>query len=63
MEISRLLRHRRVFNTSTLAQKFEVSTKSIWRDLEFMRNRLGYVIEYSPKEWSFVGKPPKERVL
>ncbi len=33
-------------NASTLARKIEVSTKSIHRDIEFMRDRLGLPIEY-----------------
>src|SRR5450759_3668216 len=33
-------------NASTLARELEVSTKSIHRDLEFMRDRLDLPIEY-----------------
>jgi proteasome accessory factor B len=33
-------------NASTLARELEVSTKSIQRDLEFMRDRLGLPVEY-----------------
>lgn len=33
-------------NATTLAQELEVSTKSIHRDLEFMRDRLGLPVEY-----------------
>ena len=33
-------------NASTLARELEVSTKSIHRDLEFMRDRLGLPLEY-----------------
>jgi proteasome accessory factor B len=35
-------------NTSTLARELEVSTKTIQRDLEFMRDRLSLPIEYQP---------------
>lgn len=34
-------------NTSTLARELEVSTKSIQRDLDFMRDRLNLPIEYN----------------
>jgi predicted DNA-binding transcriptional regulator YafY len=33
-------------NASTLARELEVSTKSIYRDLDFMRDRLGLPLEY-----------------
>ncbi len=33
-------------NASTLARELEVSTKSIHRDLEFMRDRLELPMEY-----------------
>jgi predicted DNA-binding transcriptional regulator YafY len=35
-------------NASTLARELEVSTKSIHRDLEFMRDRLNLPIEFDP---------------
>jgi proteasome accessory factor B len=35
-------------NASTLARELEVSTKSIHRDLEFMRDRLNLPIEFAP---------------
>lgn len=37
---------RRPMNATQLAQKLEVSTKTIHRDLEFMRDRIGLPIEY-----------------
>lgn len=36
-------------NASTLARELEVSTKSIHRDIEFMRDRLQLPIEYDPQ--------------
>jgi proteasome accessory factor B len=33
-------------NATQLAQEFEVSTKSIYRDIEFMRDRMGLPIEF-----------------
>jgi predicted DNA-binding transcriptional regulator YafY len=35
-------------NASTLAREIEVSTKSIHRDIEFMRDRLNLPIEFNP---------------
>lgn len=35
-------------NCSTLARRLEVSTKTVHRDLEFMRDRLGLPIEFKP---------------
>ena len=35
-------------NASTLARELEVSTKSIHRDIEFMRDRLNLPIEFAP---------------
>lgn len=32
---------------STLAKRFEVSAKTIQRDLEFLRDRIGLPIEYN----------------
>lgn len=65
--VCRLLREREPFNATRLAILFEVSTKTIQRDLDFMRDRLGYQFEWkmvgSLDEWSYVGKPPRRRVL
>src|ERR1017187_9922117 len=33
-------------NASTLAREIEVATKTIHRDIEFMRDRLGLPVEY-----------------
>jgi len=35
-------------NASTLAREIEVATKTIHRDIEFMRDRLGLPIEFAP---------------
>jgi proteasome accessory factor B len=40
-------------NATTLARQLEVSTKSIHRDLEFMRDRLGLPIQYDAKRFGF----------
>ena len=35
-------------NASTLAREIEVATKTIHRDIEFMRDRLGLPVEFNP---------------
>ena len=40
-------------NTLTLAQKLEVSRKSILRDIQFMRDRLRLPIDYDPQHWGY----------
>lgn len=40
-------------NASTLAREMEVSTKSIQRDLEFMRDRFGLPIEYDGARFGY----------
>jgi len=40
-------------NASDLAKEFEVSTKSIHRDLAFMRDNLGLPLAYDSRRWGF----------
>src|SRR6266853_2980118 len=40
-------------NASTLARELEVSTKSIHRDLEFMRERLQFPLEYDGARFGY----------
>lgn len=40
-------------NATRLATELEVSTKSIQRDIEFMRDRLGLPIEYHPQKYGY----------
>ena len=40
-------------NAATLARALEVSTKSIHRDLEFMRDRLGLPLEYDASRFGY----------
>ena len=40
-------------NATTLARQLEVSTKSIHRDLEFMRDRLELPIQYDAKQFGY----------
>ena len=65
--ISRWLREGRRLTRNLVAAELEVDAKTIERDIDFMRDRLGYQIDWimvGPKEdWSYRGQPPKERVL
>jgi predicted DNA-binding transcriptional regulator YafY len=45
-------------NASTLARQLEVCTKSIHRDLEFMRDRLELPIQYDSKRFGFYYTEP-----
>jgi proteasome accessory factor B len=40
-------------NATTLARELEVSTKSVHRDIEFMRDRLGLPIEYDGSHFGY----------
>jgi len=51
------------FKVAELASAFEVCEHTLKRDIEFMRDRLGYSIEYNPETRQWEGQPPKERVL
>jgi predicted DNA-binding transcriptional regulator YafY len=61
--IERLFRIRRLIiagrgpvNATTLAAQLETSRKTIHRDLEFLRDRLGLPLEYDHAEhtWRFI---------
>src|SRR6266567_2479166 len=53
LRIHQALRAGNFPNASTLALDLEVSTKSIQRDLEFMRDRLGLPLEYDGRRWGY----------
>src|SRR5882762_1997274 len=40
-------------NATTLAAGIEVVTKTIHRDIEFMRDRLGLPVEYDPRRYGY----------
>ena len=48
VRIHQALQSGKVPNASTLAREIEVATKTIHRDIEFMRDRLGLPIEFNP---------------
>lgn len=47
-------------NATDLARALEISTKSIHRDIEFMRDRLGFPIEYDPHRLGYY--TPRKRI-
>lgn len=47
-------------NATTLARQLEVSTKSIQRDLEFMRDRLQLPVAYDPRRYGYHYTEPVE---
>ena len=49
MRIHQRLQSHAFPNAATLARELEVSTKSVHRDLEFMRDRLDLPLEYDPQ--------------
>ena len=40
-------------NAQKLAEKLEVSAKTVQRDIEFLRDRLRAPIEYDARRWGF----------
>jgi len=53
LRIHEELKAGRDVNCSRLAGDLEVSTKTVMRDIEFMRDQLGLPIEYEPSEYSY----------
>ena len=53
MRIHEELQDGRLTNCTKLAKKFEASTKTIMRDLAFMRDQLDLPVEYDPKTYSW----------
>ncbi len=49
LQIHQMIQAGRYPSAKVLAQELEVSTKSVYRDLEFMRDRLELPLEYHPK--------------
>jgi len=45
-------------NATTLARELEVSSKSVWRDVEFMRERLGLPLEYDDRRFGYFYTEP-----
>jgi predicted DNA-binding transcriptional regulator YafY len=50
-------------NVPAVAAELECSQKTIYRDIEFLRSRFGYVMEYDPNSHGWVGRVPAEAIL
>lgn len=53
LRIHEKLKHERHPNCQKLAEELEVSSKTIQRDILFMRDQLGLPIEYDPDEYGY----------
>ncbi|HEY2139447.1 MAG TPA: HTH domain-containing protein, partial [Chthoniobacterales bacterium] len=58
MRLHAALKARRFPNCRKIAAEFEVSPKTIQRDIDFMRYRLGLPIDYHPREFGFYYTEP-----
>jgi predicted DNA-binding transcriptional regulator YafY len=58
-----LLRTGGRFTAAGVAVRFEVSRKTIMRDLEFMRDRMGYAYEWNGKLGRYLLKSAPPAVL
>lgn len=47
------------FNARTIAAEFEVSSKTIQRDLIYLRDRMGYEFHFNPRtgQWKLLKAP------
>lgn len=53
LQIHEAIRSGRYPNATRLARELEVSTKSIQRDIDFMRDRMGLPIAYDQQRWGY----------
>lgn len=58
MRLHAALKAKRFPNCQKIAAELEVSAKTIQRDIDFMRYRLGLPIEYHPREFGFYYTEP-----
>src|SRR5438046_5226092 len=58
MRLHAALKARRFPNCQRIAAELEVSAKTIQRDIDFMRYRLGLPIDYHPQEFGFYYTEP-----
>jgi predicted DNA-binding transcriptional regulator YafY len=61
--IARCVIQRRGFTHSSMAAELEVDRKTVQRDIDFMRDRLGYQIEFCHQRNGWFGQPPRQRIL
>jgi transcriptional antiterminator len=63
LTIDRLIQEGTYPNTQKLAEKFEVTTSTIQRDIEYLRNMYGAPIEYDPIRRGFYYSEPNFFIL
>lgn len=51
------------FTATTIARDLQCSTKTIQRDIDFLRDRCGYVIEFDCQHCTWTGRAPAEPIL
>lgn len=51
------------FTLFDMAIHLETSTRTIRRDVDFLRDRLGYTIEYCPTRHRWFGRPSPTPIL
>ena len=63
-QIAGFLRSGQRFTLSILSKKFEVSLKTAQRDIDFLRDRLLWPMEYDRprKTWILTGMPPEPKL-
>jgi predicted DNA-binding transcriptional regulator YafY len=52
--LARKLREGGAFTAGEIARHFEVSRKTITRDLNYLRDRMGYDADWSPSEKRYI---------
>lgn len=62
-EIAANIRDCRLFTAASVAKKLEVTPKTIHRDIEFMRNFLGYKMEFDTVLNTWRGEQPAQCIL
>jgi len=50
-----ILQEGKLVNAWTMADRLEVSVKTVYRDMEFVMDRLGWPVESSPRGYKLTG--------
>ncbi len=56
--VSKLIKGRGAVNASRLAREWECSTKTIHRDIDFLRDRLAHDIAYDAARYTYYYRSP-----
>lgn len=55
-----MIRAGKLPDCTSLASRLEVSVKTVWQDLEFLRDRLGAQFEYDSRKGGYVATSPAQ---